>query len=301
MTRHFDDLQLGSIEMFCLAAELSSFTAAANAAGVTPAAVSRSVSRLEARLGIRLFVRSTRHIRLSDEGRAYFEQVRPAIAQLVDAERQVGGQGAAGRLRISLPTPYAHYRVLPLLPAFRGKYPNVDVHVHISNRNVDFADDGYDLSVRGRAPDDSALIARKLEDAELVVVGAPEYLRRRGTPQALEDLAAHDCIQFDRPSSGRRIPWTFQVDGEAVDIVTDGAYGTGEDVLGGVTLARAGAGLFQTYRFVVEDDLREGRLIEVLQQHGGSTRPFVLLYPHARHVSRRVRAFADFLIDKLAD
>ncbi|MCU6616806.1 LysR family transcriptional regulator [Achromobacter mucicolens] len=301
MTRHFDDLQLGSIEMFCLAAELSSFTAAANVAGVTPAAVSRSVSRLEARLGIRLFVRSTRHIRLSDEGRAYFEQVRPAIAQLVDAERQVGGQGAAGRLRISLPTPYAHYRVLPLLPAFRDKYPNVDVHVHISNRNVDFADDGYDLSVRGRAPDDSALIARKLEDAELVVVGAPEYLRRRGTPQALADLAVHDCIQFDRPSSGRRIPWTFQVDGEAVDIVTDGAYGTGEDVLGGVTLARAGAGLFQTYRFVVEDDLREGRLTEVLQQHGGSTRPFVLLYPHARHVSRRVRAFVDFLVDKLAD
>jgi len=301
MTRHFDDLQLGSIEMFCLAAELSSFTAAANAAGVTPAAVSRSVSRLEARLGIRLFVRSTRHIRLSDEGRAYFDQVRPAIAQLVDAERQVGGQGAAGRLRISLPTPYAHYRVLPLLPAFRDKYPNVDVHVHISNRNVDFADDGYDLSVRGRAPDDSALIARKLEDAELVVVGAPEYLRRRGTPQALEDLTAHDCIQFDRPSSGRRIPWTFQVDGEAVDIVTDGAYGTGEDVLGGVTLARAGAGLFQTYRFVVEDDLRKGRLTEVLQQHGGSTRPFVLLYPHARHVSRRVRAFVDFLVDKLAD
>lgn len=301
MTRHFDDLQLGSIEMFCLAAELSSFTAAANAAGVTPAAVSRSVSRLEARLGIRLFVRSTRHIRLSDEGRAYFEQVRPAIAQLVDAERQVGGQGAAGRLRISLPTPYAHYRVLPLLPAFREQYPNVDVHVHISNRNVDFADDGYDLSVRGRAPDDSALIARKLEDAELVVVGAPDYLRRRGTPQALEDLAAHDCIQFDRPSSGRRIPWTFQVDGEEVDIVTDGAYGTGEDVLGGVTLARAGAGLFQTYRFVVEDDLREGRLTEVLAQHGGSTRPFVLLYPHARHVSRRVRAFVDFLVEKLAD
>ncbi|HAP24443.1 MAG TPA: LysR family transcriptional regulator [Achromobacter sp.] len=301
MTRHFDDLQLGSIEMFCLAAELSSFTAAANAAGVTPAAVSRSVSRLEARLGILLFVRRTRHIRLSDEGRAYFEQVRPAIAQLVDAERQVGGQGAAGRLRISLPTPYAHYRVLPLLPAFRDKYPNVDVHVHISNRNVDFADDGYDLSVRGRAPDDSALIARKLEDAELVVVGTPDYLRRRGTPQALEDLAAHDCIQFDRPSSGRRIPWTFQVDGEAVDLVTDGAYGTGEDVLGGVTLARAGAGLFQTYRFVVEDDLREGRLTEVLAQYGGSTRPFVLLYPHARHVSRRVRAFVDFLVDKLAD
>lgn len=301
MTRHFDDLQLGSIEIFCLAAELSSFTAAANAAGVTPAAVSRSVSRLEARLGIRLFVRSTRHIRLSDEGRAYFEQVRPALAQLVDAERQVGGHEAAGRLRISLPTPYAHYRILPLLPAFHARYPNVDVHIHISNRNVDFADDGYDLSVRGRAPDDSALIARKLEDAELVVVAAPDYLRQRGVPQQLADLAAHDCIQFDLPSSGRRLPWTFQHEGESVDILSDGPYSTAEDVLGGVTLARAGAGLFQTYRFVVEEDLRQGRLAEVLQAHGGSTRPFVLLYPHARHVSRRVRVFVDFLVDKLAD
>ena len=254
MTRHFDDLQLGSIEMFCLAAELNSFTAAANAAGVTPAAVSRSVSRLEARLGIRLFIRSTRHIRLSDEGRAYFEQVRPAIAQLVEAERQVGSP--AGRLRISLPTPYAHYRVLPLLPAFRAQYPEIDVHVHISNRNVDFSDDAYDLSIRGRAPDDSALVARKLEDAELVVVASPQYLRSRGEPLTLQDLPAHECIQFERPSSGRRIPWTFRQDGRMLDIATHGAYGTAEDVLGGVTLARAGAGLFQTYRFAVEEDLR---------------------------------------------
>lgn len=302
MKRQFDDLQLGSIELFCLAAELSSFTAASVAAGVTPAAVSRSVSRLEERLGVRLFVRTTRQIRLTDEGRSYFEQSRPALAQLVDAERQISGQHAtpAGRLRISLPTPYAHYRVLPVLPAFRERYPEVDVHVHISNQNVDFADDTFDLSVRGRAPDDSTLIARKLEDAEMVVVATPDYLRRHGTPQTLDDLAAHECIQFERPSSGRRIPWTFQVDGEDLDMVTASNYGTSEDVLGGVTLARAGAGLFQTYRFVVEQDLRDGTLVEVLQAYGGSTRPFVLLYPHARHVSRRVRAFVDFLTDKFA-
>lgn len=302
MKRQFDDLQLGSIELFCLAAELSSFTAAAVAAGVTPAAVSRSVSRLEERLGVRLFVRTTRQIRLTDEGRIYFDETRQALAQLVDAERQISGQHAtpAGRLRISLPTPYAHYRVLPVLPEFRERYPEVDIDVHISNRNVDFADDTYDLSVRGRAPDDSTLIARKLEDAEMVVVATPAYLKRHGTPKSLDDLLAHECIQFERPSSGRRIPWTFRQDGEDIDVVTTGSIATSEDALGGATLARAGAGLFQTYRFVVEQDLREGTLVQVLQAYGGSTRPFVLLYPHARHVSRRVRTFVDFLVDKFS-
>lgn len=302
MKRQFDDLQLGSIELFCLAAELSSFTAAAVAAGVTPAAVSRSVSRLEERLAVRLFVRTTRQIRLTDEGRTYFEETRQALAQLVDAERQISGQHAtpAGRLRISLPTPYAHYRVLPVLPEFRERYPEVDIDVHISNRNVDFSDDTYDLSVRGRAPDDSTLIARKLEDAEMVVVATPAYLKRHGTPRTLDDLLAHECIQFERPSSGRRIPWTFRQDGEDIDVVTTGALATSEDALGGATLARAGAGLFQTYRFVVEHDLREGTLVQVLKEFGGSTRPFVLLYPHARHVSRRVRTFVDFLVEKFS-
>jgi DNA-binding transcriptional LysR family regulator len=233
MKRQFDDLQLGSIELF-MAAELSSFTAAAAAAGVTPAAVSRSVQRLEERLGVRLFVRTTRQIRLTDEGRAYFEESRQALAQLVDAERQISGQHAtpAGRLRVSLPTPYAHYRVLPVLPEFRERYPEVDIDVHISNRNVDFADDTYDLSVRGRAPDDSTLIARKLEDAEMVVVATPAYLRRHGTPATLDDLATHQCIQFERPSSGRRIAWTFRQDGQDIDILTSGACGTSEDALG---------------------------------------------------------------------
>ena len=302
MKRQFDDLQLGSIELFCLAAELGSFSAAAVAAGVTPPAVSRTVFRLEERLGVRLFDRTTRQVRLTEAGRLYFEQSRRALAQLVEAERLVGGQqtSPAGLLRISLPTPYAHYRVLPILPAFRAMYPDVEIDVHISNRNVDLADDAYDLAVRGRAPDDSNLIARKLEDAEMVVVATPDYLRSAGTPGTLDDLLRHECIQFVRPSSGRKIPWTFQVDGEETDVPTSGAYSTSEDALGGVTLARGGAGLFQTYRFVVEQDLRNGTLVEVLQAYGGSTRPFVLLYPSARHVTRRVRAFVDFLMEKCA-
>lgn len=299
--RRFDDVMLGSIELFCLAAELASFTDAATAAGVTPAAVSRSVSRLEERIGVRLFVRTTRRIRLTDAGRTYYERCREALGQLVDAEREATGQqsAAAGVLRISMPTPYAHYRVVPILPAFREKHPQVKVDVHISNRNIDFAEEGFDLAIRGRAPGESNLVARKLEDAELVIVASPDYLARAGLPSSLDDLAHHDCIQFDLPSSGRRIPWLFRQGADTQEHFTDGGYTCAGDVLGGVTLARNGAGLFQTYRFVVERDLAAGGLVEVLPNFGGASRPFVLLYPHKRYLSLRVRSFVDFLVETL--
>ena len=302
MKRNFDDVLLGSIELFCFAAELGSFTAAATAVGVTPAAVSRSVARLEARLGVRLFVRTTRQIRLTDGGRLYYEQCRQALSQLTDAERQItGGQAQpAGALRISAPTPYAHYRLLPLVPEFRARYPEVTLDLHVSNRNIDFSDEGYDLAIRGRTPADSNLIARKLEDAELVLVAAPSYLARAGTPRSLDDLQRHECIQFDLPSTGKRIPWPFQRDGVQVDVATSGGLCCSEDVLGIVTLARAGGGLVQTYRFIVADDLARGDLVELLPQHGGTSRPFILLYPHARHLSLRVRSFVDFLVEKLS-
>ena len=302
MKRNFDDMQLGSIELFCLAAEQASFTGAANIAGVTPAAVSRSIGRLEERLGVRLFVRTTRQIRLTDGGRRYYEQCRQALLQLVEAEREVtGGQAApAGTLRISAPTPYAHYRLLPLLPQFRQRYPDVTVEVHVSNRNIDFAGESYDIAIRGRDPADSSLIARKLEDAELVLVAAPSYLQRAGTPDTLDALQAHECIQFDLPSTGRKIPWPFQVDGKTVDLSTSGGYTCSEDVLGIVTLARSGSGIVKCYRFIVVQDLKSGALLELLPRHGGTSRPFILLYPHARHLSLRVRTFVDFLIGKLA-
>ncbi len=302
MARHFDDILVGSIELFCIAAQLGSFTAAAAAAGVTPAAVSRSVSRLERRLGVRLFVRTTRQVKLTDSGRSYFEQCRQALSQLVEAEREVTGRqtAPAGILRISVPTTYGHYRILPLLPAFSARYPAVQVEVHISNRNVDFIDEGYDLAIRARAQPDSSLIARKLEDADLVVVAAQDYLTRAGIPDSLEALPDHSCIQFLLPSNGRPVPWIFKHHGKDIDVQTEGNYRCSEDLLGGVTLARSGAGLFQTYRFIVEEDLRRGTLVEVLQSFAGRSRPFSLLYPHGRHVSLKVRSFVDFLVESLA-
>ena len=297
MHRQFDDLLLGSIELFCLAAESGNFTAAANVAGVTPAAVSRSISRLEKRLGVRLFVRSTRSSRLTEAGRAYFEQCRSALNQLADAERLVTGAQVqpSGTIRISAPTTYGHHRLLPLLPAFREQYPLIRVEAHISNRNVDFHEENFDLAIRFRAQPDSTMVARHLEDAELVVVASPGYLRHAGRPGTLDELAQHECIQFDLPSSGRQIAWLFREDGQDKEILATGHYLCAEDVLAGVTLAKAGAGLFQAYRFVVAKALADGELVEVLQPFGGRSRPVSLMYPHGRLLPSRVRVFIDFL------
>ncbi|WP_207282068.1 LysR family transcriptional regulator [Pseudomonas sp. FW300-N2F2] len=299
MKRHFEDLQLGSIELFCLAAEAGSFTAAAQLAGVTPAAVSRSIFRLEERLGSRLFVRTTRSIRLTEAGKTYFEQCRQALTQLVEAQQEMMGAQSvpSGQLRISLPTTYGHHRILPLLPAFRALYPQVSVDLHLSNRNIDFVAEGYDLAIRVRAQPDSSMIARLLEDAKLVVVASPDYLRKAGTPQVLEELDDHECIQFELPSSGRRISWLFNVEGKEKEVFSEGGYCCSDDVLGGVTLAKHGAGLFQTYKFIVEQELANGQLVEVLAPFAGRSRPFTLLYPHGRYVPQRVRAFVDFLLE----
>jgi len=300
MKRHFDDILLGSVELFCLAAESGTFTAAALVAGVTPAAVSRSISRLEKRLGVRLFVRSTRSVRLTDGGKVYFEQCRGALNQLVEAERQVTGEQVqpAGKLRISAPTTYAHHRLLPMLSAFRAKYPLIKIDAHISNRNVDMHNENFDLAIRVRAQRDSTTVARLLEDALLVVVASPAYLERHGTPKHLSDLERHECIQFELPSSGRAIGWLFNDAGDKREIFLPGNYTCSHDVLGGVTLAKSGAGLFQSYRFVVEKELADGTLVEVLQNFAGRSRPFSLLYPHGRLLPSRVRVFVDFLMEQ---
>lgn len=303
MGRHFDGQMLGSVELFCKTAELQSFTAAAAQAGVTQAAVSRSISRLEGRLGVQLFVRSTRSVRLTERGQAYYEQCRQALGQLIDAERELTGHQTvvAGLIRMSLPTSYGHMRVMPLLADFRRTYPQVRLEVQLTNRSADLVAEGIDLAVRARNPPDSGLVSRKLEDAELVVVGSPAYLKRHGTPANPTDLKQHECIQFERPLTGQVIPWALNVDGECIDVNTAGSVCITDDVLGLSTAARAGIGLAQTYRFIVEEDLKNGLLVEVMREFGGASRPFNILYPPHRHMPRRVRLLVDFLVNKLRD
>ena len=207
--------------------------------------MSRSISRLEARLGVQLFSRTTRQVRLTEAGSAYVAQCRQALAQLLEAERELTGRQvqASGTVRMSLPTSYGHYRVLPLLPAFRARYPEVQLELQLSNRNVDFTAEGYDLAVRGRNPPDSGLIARTLEDADLVIVASPSYLKRHRAPTSIAALSGHECIQFVLPSTGQPVQWRLRQDGCDFDHPTQGSIRCSEDILGPVTLARHGSGL----------------------------------------------------------
>jgi DNA-binding transcriptional LysR family regulator len=204
----------------------------------------------------------------------------------------------SGTIRISAPTTYAHFRLLPLLPRFRAKYPLIKLEVHVSNRNVDFHEENFDLAIRFRGQPDSTMVARHLEDAELVVIASPGYLKRAGVPRKLADLQQHECLQFDLPSSGRQIAWLFNDDGHEKEILSVGNYRSAGDVLASVTLAKAGAGLFQTYRFIVEKDLAEGTLLEVLQAFGGRSRPVSLIYPQDRMLPSRVRMFVEFMLEQ---
>ena len=290
--------QLGTIAVFCKAAELGSFTAAANALGVTPAAVSRGVGRLEERLQTRLFRRTTRSMSLTDNGQAYYEQCRTAIAQIDEAEKHIAGLHTEprGLLRISTPSTYAHHRLLPRLAAFTNRYPQTELDINISNRNIDFVEEGYDVAIRLGTPPDSRLIARKLEDAPIGVYAAPSYLAKHGEPKTLDDLKnrrVHTLLPFVLPSTGKLMPWLFIHNSAPLEWLPHSTVRVSEDPLGCVGLARAGIGLVQTFRWVTESSGND--LVEVLQPWSGCSRPFHLLYPQNRHLSANVRALVDFL------
>ncbi|RYZ87536.1 MAG: LysR family transcriptional regulator, partial [Moraxellaceae bacterium] len=219
MTRLFNEVMLSSIELFCLCAEQGSFTAAAVIAGITPAAVSRNIARLEQRLGVTVFTRSTRRINLTDAGQVYFQRCKEVLGQLADAERELTGNqlSPTGVVRISVPTPFGHFRVVPLLPLFTARYPGVRLEVQLSNQNVDLTGP-FDLAIRGRNLADSNLIVRHLEHAQLVTVASPQYLAQAGRPETLEQLRLHNCIQFQLPSTGQPIPWLFYREGAQVEL-----------------------------------------------------------------------------------
>ncbi|MGO4261851.1 LysR substrate-binding domain-containing protein [Lysobacter sp. TAB13] len=296
MSRRFD--HLGDVETFIAVIEHGSLTAAAVALATTPSVISRAIVRLENRLGTQLLRRTTRRQGLTDAGRVYLEHARSAFALIDDAERAIQDQNGelSGRVRLSVPTTYGHYRLPAMLQRYAQRYPRVSIELNIANRNVDLVAEGYDLAIRlGQLPD-SGLVARKLEDAMLCVVASPEYLQRAGIPQGLDDLAAHVCLPFEMPSTGRIAQWQFR-DGERdIDWTPESTLRVSDDVLGVVSLAEHGAGLCQTYDFIVADRLQRGHLVEVLPQLRGRSRPFSLIYAPHRRLSAASRALIDLMV-----
>lgn len=290
-------LRLSSIELFCRAASLGSFAAAAKACGITPSAVSRAVARLEARLGASLFVRTTRKLSLTDDGALYFAHCQEALGRIGEAEQVIRSHGseAAGLLRVSLPTTYAHFRVLPRLREFTDRYPRIELELNVSNRQVDFVEEGYDLAIRLGEPPDSGLIGRKLEDAALGIYASPGYLATMPPVRSLADLEAHRCLQFILPSSNRPMAWILMEAGQAVDYSFNAQVRCSDDVLACLTLAVGGSGLFQIYDFIAAPYVARGELVETFTASRGRSRPFYALYPKQRQGSPKLRVFMDFL------
>jgi DNA-binding transcriptional LysR family regulator len=216
--------------------------------------LSRAVARLEARLGVQLLRRTTRRLSITEAGNLYLEQARNAFGLIADAERAIQGQGGAlsGKVRISVPTTYGHYR-LPALLRLLEQHPQVMIELSITNRNVDLVDEGYDMAIRLGELADSGLAARRLDDAQVCLVASPDYLRRAGTPLTLDQLARHACLPFIMPSTGRQAPWLLRVDGQDLDWLAPARMQVTDDVLGVVSLAQQGLGICQTYHFVAED------------------------------------------------
>ncbi|HDC4406655.1 TPA: LysR family transcriptional regulator [Enterobacter cloacae] len=295
MSRKFD--YLGDVEVFITVVEHGSFTAAAVVLSTTPSVLSRAVSRLEARLGRQLLQRTTRRVGLTEAGRVYLEQARSAFVLLDDAEREGRGQEGdlTGRVRMSVPTTYGHYRLPPLLARFAQHYPRVQVELNITNRNVDLIAEGFDLAIRlGQLPD-SGLVARKLEDAALLLVASPDYLHRMGSPQTLEELHRHTCLPFIMPRTGRIAPWVFRDEERDIDWLPGSTIEISEDVLGVVSLAEQGMGICQSYEFIVRDRIQRGQLVEVLPHLRGRSRPFSVLFAPHRRQSAATRAMIDLL------
>jgi len=294
--RRFD--HLADLETFITVVDTGSMTAGAVALGTTPSVVSRAIVRLETRVGCQLLRRTTRRIGLTDAGRLYLEQAKGAFNLIDDAERAIQQTGAetVGRIRLSVPTTYGHYRLPARLARYMALHPAVQVDVNITNRNVDLIAEGYDFAIRLGAFKDSGLIARKLEDAPLGLFAAPDYLERMGVPAHVDELKNHRCILFLIPSTGRAIPWQFRDAETDTDWMPDAAIEVTDDPLGVVSLAESGIGICQAYDFIVADRIARGTLVEVLPELRGRSRSFSLIYAPHKTLTAAAKAFIDVMV-----
>lgn len=291
--------RLGTVELFCVAAQAQSFTAAATSLGTTPSAISKAVQRLENRLGLKLFERTTRAIRLTDDGLAYYKVCHQALGNIQEMEEALTGHRMPrGVLRISLPYSYGIKRVIPLIPRYVERYMgHVKVEVSLSNALADFVKQDCDMAIRLGQIADSRLVVRRLHDAQLRLVASPAYLRRRAAPRSPDDLQQHGCLGLRLPDSGRILPWTFSAEGKANSDVAIRPSMTFDHPLGTLAAALSDAGIAQLLDFTVDDDLRSGRLVEVLADFRPAPQVISAVYPGNRNLSAKVRTFLDFLIE----
>lgn len=291
------DNRAGEMQVFVRVVEAGSFSNAARLLRMTPSTVSKLIARIETRLGVRLLERSTRRLMLTAEGQIYFERSQAVLAEIEDVELTLteGGQQTTGIVRVNASVAFGILGLEPLLPEFWRNYPNIVIDLSLSDEIVDLYLDRTDVAFRVGKLSDSSLTSRRIGKARRVIVASPEYLAEHGAPQTVEDLINHSCLGFNFRKSAPVWPSKDNNNLTNRAVRSPLLANNGETVR---RLAKAGAGLARLGEYHAREDLRSGRLIEVLRE-AGDEEEIHALYLGLQRMPQRVRAFLDFVTPKL--
>ena len=290
---------LESLRVFVRVVELGSITAGGRDLRLSPAVASNRVKDLENRFGVRLLNRTTRKLTPTEIGRSFYDHARRVIETLDEAEAMVSSFSGKpqGVIRLTAPLGLGRRLIAPLIPPFCAQNPGIDIRLRLSDRNVNIVEDAIDLAFFLGQPADSALKWRKIADCPRLLVASPEYLERCGTPASPEDLANHNCLLLRYPRSPEYF-WLLQTDNGPLKLSVTGRFDTDDgDVL--TAWALAGQGIANRPLYEVAEDLRAGRLVQILPDTPPLTAQFGCLTPHRRLQDPKVRIFADFAVREL--
>ncbi len=287
-----------ALALFTAVVEQGSFSGAGRLLDLSPSAVSRAIDRIEARLGVRLLLRTTRALTLTAEGQAYLQMARRILADLDDAEQQIADQGAPrGRLRVSAAFSHGRLCVVPLLGDFAALYPHILLDIALTDTLVDVAGGQADVAIRFGPLADSTLTARRLGETRRVIVAAPSFLERHGTPHIPEDLHRFNCLNFNF----RRVEpvWPFRRDGRDYALSVKGNIEANNgETLG--QLAAAGVGVARVGSFSVAEEIASGQLVPILEDFNpGDVEAIHAVFVGGAGTPTRIRAFVDFLAERL--
>jgi DNA-binding transcriptional LysR family regulator len=282
---------------FVRVAERGSFAAAAADLGLTPSALSKLVTRIEDRLGVRLLTRTTRKLALTAEGELFVARSRDILASIEAAEAEVtaASERPRGHLRISVGTAVAKQILGPALPVFLDRYPDITAELHVSDRQVDLVAEQIDVAIRSGALGDSTLVARKVGEATRVICASPLYLEKHGTPRVPADLLQHNCLTLPGPAWSQ---WPFHTHEGINRLAVSGTFTSDNaDLL--LDMAVAGLGIARLADFMVARAVRDGTLVRLLvDRHVPESFPIHALTVPGRHRAPRIRAFVDFLAEE---
>jgi LysR family transcriptional regulator, regulator for bpeEF and oprC len=287
---------LRTLAIFVKVAERKSFVGAATDLGMTQSGVSNAIKRLEEQTGTRLLARTTRRVSLTEDGAAFFERCRQALADIEEAELVLKETRLkpAGNLRIDMPVAFGRLKIVPLFGAFQARYPEVRLSITFTDRYIDLVEEGVDVCVRFGELQDSSLVARRLTLTQFHVVGSPAYFAKHGRPKTPEDLVNHNCLAFAIRDTRLARPWRFVRPSSEFTIVPQGTMSFSD----GAALceaAYAGYGLAQFHNYYLDAAMAQGELVTVLDKFKPPPEPVWLVYPPTRHLTPKVRAFVDFM------